>query len=44
MKTNQKKRIGYLVQGEMTYENDERVKSQEVKFDKDLKPVYVSVF
>ena len=35
---------GYLVQGAMTYENDERVKSQEVKFDKDLKPVYISVF
>lgn len=40
----EKTKDGYLVQGEMTYENDERVKSQEVKFDKDLKPVYVSVF
>jgi len=35
---------GYLVNGEMTYENDERVKNQEIKFDKDLKPVYVNVY
>lgn len=41
---SEKTNDGYLVQGDMTYENDDRVKSQEVKFDKDLKPVYVSVF
>lgn len=46
LKENQSEKIkdGYLVQGEMAYENDERVKSQEIKFDKDLKPVYISVF
>lgn len=46
LKDNKSEKVkdGYLVQGEMTYENDERVKSQEVKFDKSLKPVYVSVF
>ena len=46
LKDNKSEKVkdGYLVQGEMTYENDERVKSQEVKFDKTLKPVYISVF
>ncbi|OUQ15130.1 hypothetical protein B5E87_00825 [Massilimicrobiota sp. An142] len=46
LKDNKSEKVkdGYLVQGEMTYENDERVKSQEVKFDKSLKPVYISVF
>ena len=45
LKDNKSEKVkdGYLVQGEMTYENDERVKSQEVKFDKSLKPVYISV-
>lgn len=42
--SSEKVKDGYLVQGAMTYENDGRVKSQEVKFDKDLKPVYISVF
>lgn len=40
----EKVKDGYLVSGEMTYENDDRVKTQEVKFDKDLKPVYVIVY
>ena len=46
LKENESEKVkdGYLVQGDMAYENDERVKSQEVKFDKDLKPVYISVF
>lgn len=46
IKDNKKEKVkdGYIVKGEMTYENDDRVKTQEVKLDKDLKPVYVSVF
>jgi len=40
----EKVKDGYIVSGEMSYENDERVKSQEVKFDKDLNPVYVNVY
>ena len=40
----EKVKDGFLVQGDMTYENDERVKKQEVKFDKELKPVYVCVY
>ncbi len=35
---------GYRVKGEMTYENDSRVTSQEVVFDKQLNPVSVSVY
>lgn len=41
---NEKVKDGYIVTGEMKYENDDRVKSQEVKFDKDLNPQYVNVF
>lgn len=46
LKENQSEKVkdGYIVSGEITYENDERVKSQEIKFDKKLAPVYVSVF
>lgn len=40
----EKVKDGYLVNGKMTYENDDRIKSQEIKFDKNLKPVYVTVF
>lgn len=40
----EKVKDGYVVNGDMTYENDERVKTQEVKFDKELKPVYVTVY
>lgn len=40
----EKVKDGFLVQGDMTYENDDRVKKQEVKFDKELKPVYVCIF
>lgn len=40
----EKKKDGYLVNGKITYENDDRVASQEVKFNKDLKPLYVNVF
>ncbi len=39
----EKVKDGYIVNGNMSYENDERVKSQEVKFDKELNPVYVNV-
>ncbi|MCD7809738.1 MAG: hypothetical protein LUH02_10360 [Erysipelotrichaceae bacterium] len=35
---------GYQVIGEITYENDSRVTSQEVLFDKQLKPISVSVY
>ncbi|MCD7892582.1 MAG: hypothetical protein LUG60_02680 [Erysipelotrichaceae bacterium] len=35
---------GYTVKGEITYENDSRVTSQEVIFDKQLNPVSVSVY
>ena len=41
---NEKVKDGYIVNGDMSYENDERVKSQEVKFDKELNPIYVNVF
>ena len=46
LKENKKEKVkdGYIVSGDMTYENDPRVKKQEVKFDKALVPVYVSVF
>ena len=46
LKDNKPEKVkdGYLANGNMTYENDERVKTQEVKFDKDLKPVYVTVY
>ncbi len=46
LKEGKKEKVkdGYLITGKMTYENDERVKSQEVKFDKSLKPVYVQVY
>lgn len=40
----EKVKDGYIVSGEMTYENDERVKTQEVKFDKELQPIYVCVY
>lgn len=41
---NEKVKDGYIVTGEMKYENDDRVKSQEVKFDKNLNPMYVNVY
>lgn len=41
---HEKVKDGYMVNGKMVYENDERVQSQEVKFDKSLKPVYVHVY
>lgn len=41
---NEKVKDGYIVSGQMSYENDDRVKSQEVKFDKELQPVYVNVY
>lgn len=46
LKDNKKEKVkdGYIVSGEMSYENDPRVKRQELKFDKSLNPVYVSVF
>lgn len=46
LKDNKPEKVkdGYLVSGEMTYENDERVKTQEVKFDKKLKPTSVMVY
>lgn len=46
LKENKKEKVkdGYIVTGKMSYENDDRVKSQEVKFDKSLKPVYVNVY
>ena len=46
LKDNKQEKVkdGYIVRGEMNDENDARVKSQEVKFDKSLIPVYVSVF
>lgn len=40
----EKVKDGYLVNGDMVYENDERVKTQEVKFDKNLNPTYVNVY
>lgn len=40
----EKVKDGYLVTGEMSYDNDERVASQEVKFDKDLNPVFINVY
>lgn len=40
----EKVKDGYLVEGKITYENDDRVASQEVKFDKELKPVYINVY
>ena len=40
----EKMKDGYLVSGEITYENDDRVASQEVKFDKDLAPVFINVY
>ena len=40
----EKVKDGYIVNGDISYENDERVKSQEVKFDKDLNPIYVNVY
>ena len=39
----EKMKDGYLVSGEISYENDDRVASQEVKFDKDLNPVFINV-
>lgn len=46
LKENKKEKVkdGYIVSGEVSYENDPRIKKQEVKFDKSLVPVYVSVF
>lgn len=40
----EKVKDGYLVTGEMKYDNDERVASQEVKFDKELKPIFINVY
>ncbi|MEG0276165.1 MAG: hypothetical protein RR630_03965 [Coprobacillus sp.] len=40
----EKVKDGYIINGKMAYQNDERVQSQEVKFDKDLKPLYVNVY
>lgn len=40
----EKVKDGYIINGKMAYQNDDRVQSQEVKFDKNLKPVYVNVF
>lgn len=40
----EKVKDGYIVSGDMSYENDDRVKSQEVKFDKNLQPIYVNVY
>ena len=46
LKDNKPEKVkdGYLCNGKIAYENDDRVKSQEIKFDKQLKPVYVTVF
>lgn len=46
LKDNKPEKVkdGFLAHGDIAYENDERVKSQEVKFDKELKPVYVTVY
>lgn len=46
LKDNKPEKVkdGFLANGKMTYENDERVKTQEVKFDKDLKPTNVTVY
>ena len=46
VKDNKREKVkdGYIISGEITYENDERIHSQEIKFDKNLKPIYVSVF
>ena len=41
---NEKVNDGYIVSGDISYENDDRIKSQEVKFDKQLSPVYVNVY
>lgn len=41
---SEKVKDGYIVNGKMTYENDDRVQSQEVKFNKKLEPVYVNVY
>lgn len=40
----EKMKDGYLVSGEISYENDDRVATQEVKFDKDLNPVFINVY
>lgn len=40
----EKVKDGYIVNGKMNYENDERIQSQEIKFNKDLDPVYVHVY
>jgi outer membrane lipoprotein-sorting protein len=46
LKENKPEKVkdGYIVNGDMKYENDDRVHSQEVKFNKKLKPVYVNVY
>ena len=46
LKDNKKEKVkdGYIVSGDISYENDDRIKSQEVKFDKQLSPVYVNVY
>lgn len=46
LKDNKREKVkdGYVVSGNMTYENDKRIKSQEVKFDKKLYPEYVHVY
>lgn len=46
LKDNKPEKVkdGYLANGNMAYENDDRVKTQEVKFDKNLKPIYVNVY
>ncbi len=46
LKENKKEKVkdGYIVSGDIEYKNDPRIKKQEVKFDKNLAPVYVSVF
>ncbi len=41
---HEKVKDGYIVNGKMNYENDERIQSQEVKFNKDLDPMYVHVY
>ncbi|MEG0592264.1 MAG: hypothetical protein RR512_03065 [Coprobacillus sp.] len=40
----EKVKDGYIINGKMSYQNDERVQSQEIKFDKELKPLYVNVY
>ena len=46
LKDNKSEKVkdGYIVSGEMSYENDDRVQSQEIKFDKQLNPEYVIVY